>query len=811
MLSTHPLERTSESTRRGETTSNGTRAFGSAANSNSADKSANFRSRWRRAPSRSPAQATLFLWRHLPAQRRIVGGSGLDDLQRRLDGQHRAIRRRGALQQEIDHRAGVATLAVGVIAPFGCERPVLDRLASLAVLSPSGRIDEDLAGKPGVLDGVTGADRVDVPVAEDGAQVRILLQHCDGDLSRLLGLPVRRLVGDDLDLRVLLEHLERGLVHHHAVGCGELPGNDRHLAGFAAAGAAFLDDVLRDLRTDARPIGADEGGGRLVGLQVDLQNLDAGGLRLLDLPCEQLDRRIVDDQNVRLIADRLGQQLRHRACIEGGVADLEAVAVHRSVLSHPPGPALGERDAHRDGHEDDLLPGHLGGRIRVSAGAERDAGAERQSGDRCMQLASNPQHQFLPRLHRFSQITDRVGLRVSRVEIVVDENRRDEHDAPQHVLDLSAEVVKRHAVAQDRDQGGADQKIAHAAASASQRNTAEHHHQDDFEQQAPVRDDAEIDRPARGGDHEAGDERGQRGVDVDKNRRCSHGQTGKAGGQEIVAHGVDDAPCRGEAQQEPGEDQRRDHERDGSGQAGQKVGLEKEDRRVRFRQDQEKLAAQDGEAKEARDQHGGGQSREQGRDFDKGDEPAVHKPDHRHREDGEDDRERSRKACVDQRAVRRRASHHRRDLRQVEATGNDHDRHAAAQKDERRRVGENDRKISNRRKTGDGQGEQNDQPERDGQDDRLEQAASRPPRQSNRRGCRRVRHGIHLVGALGLKNSRASAGLAMSSESSSRILRILSTCAAHEVASSPRLRNRLSSSPTRTWPPMMAPIATSDI
>src|SRR6185437_3400356 len=73
-----------------------------------------------------------------------------------------------------------------------------------------------------------------------------------------------------------------------------------------------------------------------------------------------------------------------------------------------------------------------------------------------------------------SQIADRVGFCVSRIEIVVGENRRHEDDAPQHVLNLGAEVVKGHAVAKDRDQRGADEQIAHAAASASKRNAAEH-------------------------------------------------------------------------------------------------------------------------------------------------------------------------------------------------------------------------------------------------------------------------------------------------------------------------------------------------
>ena len=342
-------------------------------------------------------------------------------------------------------------------------------------------------------------------MAEDGAQIRILLQHRRRDLPRLLGLPVGRLIGDDLDLRVLLEHLEGGLVHHHAVGRGELPGNDRDLSRLAAAGAAFLDDVLRNLSADAGPIGPDKGCGRLIGLEVDLQNLDAVGLRLLDLTRQQLDRGIVHDQHVGLLADRLGEQLRHRSRIEGRIADIYAVAVHRRVLSHAANPTFGERDAHRNGHEDHLLPGHVA--RRVGAGAGR-AQCKRQARSPAIVLRS-----LLPSLYNitsslchsaFLQITDGVGLRVSGVEIVVDKNSRDQDDALEHVLGLRAEVVKRHAVAQHGDQRGANQEIADAPTSASERDAAEHDHQDHFEQQTPVGDDAEVDRSARRRDHEAG-------------------------------------------------------------------------------------------------------------------------------------------------------------------------------------------------------------------------------------------------------------------------------------------------------------------
>src|SRR5579883_132726 len=82
-----------------------------------------------------------------------------------------------------------------------------------------------------------------------------------------------------------------------------------------------------------------------------------------------------------------------------------------------------------------------------------------------------------------SQIADCVGLCVSRIEIVVDENSRHQHDTLEHVLDLRAEIVERHAVPKDRNQRRADQKIAYAAASASERDAAQHDDQNHFEQE----------------------------------------------------------------------------------------------------------------------------------------------------------------------------------------------------------------------------------------------------------------------------------------------------------------------------------------
>src|SRR5262249_55837040 len=58
---------------------------------------------------------------------------------------------------------------------------------------------------------------------------------------------------------------------------------------------------------------------------------------------------------------------------------------------------------------------------------------------------------------------------------------------------------------------------------------------------------------------------------------------------------------------------------------------------------------------------------------------------------------------------------------------------------------------------------------------------------------------------------RASSGLALGKESSPRMRRILATGSALDGASSPRPRYKLSSRPTRTLPPIMAPNVTNGI
>ena len=112
-----------------------------------------------------------------------------------------------------------------------------------------------------------------------------------------------------------------------------MAGNDGDFARLSAARAAFLDDILGDLASDPLPIRPDEGGRRLVRLKVYLKHLDALGFGLLDLTGQQLNGRIVHDEHIRLLADGLGEQLRHRPGVERRVANIDGVAVDRRVLA----------------------------------------------------------------------------------------------------------------------------------------------------------------------------------------------------------------------------------------------------------------------------------------------------------------------------------------------------------------------------------------------------------------------------------------------------------------------------------------------
>ena len=121
--------------------------------------------------------------------------------------------------------------------------------------------------------------------------------------------------------------------------------------------------ISRPIRSQFAPTKAVEG---LVRLKVYLKHLDALGFSLLDLTGQELNGRIVHDEHVRLVADGLGEQLRHRSGVERRVADIDAVAINRRVLLHAARPRLGQSNAHRDRHEDDLLAGDVAVGLRAA-------------------------------------------------------------------------------------------------------------------------------------------------------------------------------------------------------------------------------------------------------------------------------------------------------------------------------------------------------------------------------------------------------------------------------------------------------------
>ena len=118
-------------------------------------------------------------------------------------------------------------------------------------------VDDDLAGEPGLLHRLRTTDGHDVIGTEDGADVRMLLQHGGGNVIGLGGIPVGGLARHDFDCRVLGELGHQAIGHVDVLRRGQLPLQDHDLAGLAAAGAAVLNDLLAGRFGLADPVAAD--------------------------------------------------------------------------------------------------------------------------------------------------------------------------------------------------------------------------------------------------------------------------------------------------------------------------------------------------------------------------------------------------------------------------------------------------------------------------------------------------------------------------------------------------------------------------
>ena len=176
-----------------------------------------------------------------------------------------------------------------------------------------------------------------------------------GDGVRLGGVPIGRLVGDDLHLRMLLQFVLEA-------GDGDLAGRGRRhalddgdLAALAAAGAAHLGQFLAGGGADLVPVGADIGVAVVERLQVDLDDVDAGVHRLLHQLGVGLHLQRMEDQHVRLVGDQLIERLGADLHVPVGVAHDHRIAPFRGVLLQALVPGLRQVEAERQRHEADLL------------------------------------------------------------------------------------------------------------------------------------------------------------------------------------------------------------------------------------------------------------------------------------------------------------------------------------------------------------------------------------------------------------------------------------------------------------------------
>ena len=176
-------------------------------------------------------------------------------------------------------------------------------------------------GLAGFLDRGRRSQIHDVPEPDHAAKIRVLLNHGGDDVARLVGVPVGRLIGDELDLGMFGEDVLGALQHSAVRPGGRLPDQYRDLP--ACPGAAAIDDRLRLRFADGDPIGADIGVGIVVRPHADLDDVNAGVFGALQQLRIRLDIEIMGDDDVRLFRYQRGDGLRADVGAEMRVADLE--------------------------------------------------------------------------------------------------------------------------------------------------------------------------------------------------------------------------------------------------------------------------------------------------------------------------------------------------------------------------------------------------------------------------------------------------------------------------------------------------------
>ncbi len=183
----------------------------------------------------------------------------------------------------------------------------------------------------------------------------MLLEHGFGNRPGLRGIVGGGLIGDDLDLGMVGEDMVVGVEFVEVRRRGRLALEDGDLPGLARSLAAMVDQRLRLDEANLHPVGADVIVRRIDRLEVDLQHLDArldGALLKLRVG---LEVRIVNDQEVRLLRDRVGYGARAGVRAPVRIANLKGVAKILGLPAHDRRPAFGEVKAHRQRDEENLL------------------------------------------------------------------------------------------------------------------------------------------------------------------------------------------------------------------------------------------------------------------------------------------------------------------------------------------------------------------------------------------------------------------------------------------------------------------------
>src|SRR5277367_1212165 len=161
------------------------------------------------------------------------------------------------LQQRHGRKEGVAALLARGVAQELIKISLV-YLIAIELRALTRRIDLHLIDLARVTYRLRSARLHDAPEANTGAQIRVLLNHGGGDVQRIVGVPLRGLVGYDLDRLVLIQR-----VHHagdlvDARRGREFALHDLYLARGAGTGSARLHHVLGKDASDFKPVGADE-------------------------------------------------------------------------------------------------------------------------------------------------------------------------------------------------------------------------------------------------------------------------------------------------------------------------------------------------------------------------------------------------------------------------------------------------------------------------------------------------------------------------------------------------------------------------